>query len=67
MPPGTVKITPEKQQVIGVRTAVVEKAAVNHTIRTVGRVAPDEKRVYRLVAGPTAGSGRPTTTIPGRS
>jgi RND family efflux transporter MFP subunit len=51
MPPGTVRITPEKQQVIGVRTGVVEKAAVEHFIRTVGRVAPDEKRVYRLVAG----------------
>jgi Cu(I)/Ag(I) efflux system membrane fusion protein len=51
MPAGTVRINPEKQQVIGVRTAVVEKAAVNHAIRTVGRVAPDEKRVYRLVAG----------------
>ncbi len=51
LPPGTVRITPEKQQVIGVRTGVVEKAAVEHFIRTVGRVAPDEKRVYRLVAG----------------
>jgi Cu(I)/Ag(I) efflux system membrane fusion protein len=51
MPPGTVRITPEKQQVIGVRTAVVEKAAVNHAIRTVGRVTADETRVYRLVAG----------------
>jgi len=51
MPPGAVRITPEKQQVIGVRTGVVEKAAVEHFIRTVGRVAPDEKRVYRLVAG----------------
>ncbi len=51
LPPGTVRITPEKQQVIGVRTGVVEKAAVNHAIRTLGRVAPDEKRVYRLVAG----------------
>ncbi len=50
-PPGTVRITPERQQVIGVRTGVVGKAAVNHFIRTVGRVAPDEKRVYRLVAG----------------
>jgi Cu(I)/Ag(I) efflux system membrane fusion protein len=49
--PGAVRITPEKQQVIGVRTAVVEKSAVSHAIRTVGRVAPDEKRVYRLVAG----------------
>ena len=50
-PPGTVKITPDKQQMVGVRTGVVEKAAVEHLIRTVGRVAPDEKRVYRLVAG----------------
>jgi membrane fusion protein, copper/silver efflux system len=51
MSPGTIRITPEKQQVIGVRTGVAEKAAVNHTIRTVGRIAADEKRVYRLVAG----------------
>ena len=51
LPPGTVRITPEKQQVIGVRTGVVGKAAVEHLIRTVGRIAPDEKRVYRLVAG----------------
>jgi RND family efflux transporter MFP subunit len=51
LPPGTVRITPEKQQMVGVRTGVVGKAAVEHFIRTVGRVAPDEKRVYRLVAG----------------
>ena len=51
LPPGTVKITSDKQQMIGVRTGVVEKAAVEHFIRTLGRVAPDEKRVYRLVAG----------------
>jgi len=51
LPPGTVRITPDKQQGIGVRTGVVEKAAAEHVIRTVGRVAPDEKRVYRLVAG----------------
>ena len=29
----------------------MEKAAGEHFIRAVGRVAPDEKRVYRLVAG----------------
>jgi Cu(I)/Ag(I) efflux system membrane fusion protein len=51
MPPGTVRITPEKQQLIGVRIAVAEKISENHSIRTVGRIAPDEKRVYRLVAG----------------
>jgi RND family efflux transporter MFP subunit len=36
---------------IGVRTGVVEKTTGEHLIRAVGRVAPDEKRVYRLVAG----------------
>jgi len=51
MTPGTVKISTDKQQIIGVRTATVERGAVNHGIRTIGRVVPDEKRVYRLVAG----------------
>jgi RND family efflux transporter MFP subunit len=51
LPSGTVRVTPDKQQMVGVRTGVVEKASVKHFIRTVGRVAPDEKRVYRLVAG----------------
>lgn len=51
LPPGTVRISPDKQQMIGVRTGVVEKASVEHFIRTIGRVAPDEKRFYRLVAG----------------
>ncbi|MCX5852468.1 MAG: efflux RND transporter periplasmic adaptor subunit [Deltaproteobacteria bacterium] len=50
MPPGTVRVSPEKQQVIGVKTAVVEKAAVHRVMRTVGRVATDETRVYRLNA-----------------
>jgi RND family efflux transporter MFP subunit len=50
MPPGTVTVSPEKQQTIGVKTAVVEKAAMDRVIRTVGRVATDEKRIYRLNA-----------------
>ena len=49
-PPGTVRITPEKQQLIGIKTGVVEKAAVEHFIRALGKVAADEKLVYRLVA-----------------
>jgi RND family efflux transporter MFP subunit len=48
---GTVRITPEKQQLIGVRIGIVKKGATERTIRAVGRVTPDEKRVYRLVAG----------------
>jgi multidrug efflux pump subunit AcrA (membrane-fusion protein) len=50
MPPGTVRISPEKQQVIGVRVMKVEKAPWNHTLRVLGRVAADETRVYRINA-----------------
>ena len=50
MPPGTVKITPEKQQIIGVKLGTVEKKAVTHTLRILGRVAADETRIYRIIA-----------------
>ena len=49
--PGTVNITPEKQQLIGVRVGTVEKAAGTHTLRLLGRVVPDESRLYRINAG----------------
>ncbi len=48
LPPGAIRITPERQQLIGVRTAVVEQAPVTHQVRVLGRVAPDETRVYRI-------------------
>ena len=48
--PGSVKITPEKQQTIGVRVAAVEKSPWTYTLRTVGKVAADETRTYRLNA-----------------
>lgn len=38
---GNVKISPEKQQLIGVKTAPVQKMSVEKTIRTVGRIAYD--------------------------
>ena len=50
MPPGTVKITPEKQQMIGIKLGTVEKKAMPHTLRILGRVAADETRVYRILA-----------------
>ena len=50
MPPGTVKITPEKQQLIGVHLGVVEEKPVTQTIRLLGRVATDETRVYIINA-----------------
>ncbi len=50
LPSGTLEVPTERQQMIGVRVAAVETAPVQHTIRTVGRVAADENRTYRLVA-----------------
>ena len=50
MPPGTIRISPEKQQLIGVKTATVEKAPWSHTLRVLGRVTPDETRIYRINA-----------------
>ena len=50
LPPGALRVSPEKQQTIGVRIARVETSSVDRTIRTVGRVTVDENRVYRLVA-----------------
>jgi Cu(I)/Ag(I) efflux system membrane fusion protein len=47
-PAGTVRIDPVTEQNIGVRTAMVEKQTLSHTIRTVGRVAYDEERMARL-------------------
>lgn len=48
LPPGTVKVSPRKQQLIGVRLGVVEKTPYTHTLRALGRVAVDETRIYRL-------------------
>ena len=46
---GTIEVSPEKQQIIGVRTGTVEKAApASFTLRALGRVAADETRVYRV-------------------
>ncbi|MCU0594729.1 MAG: efflux RND transporter periplasmic adaptor subunit [Desulfobacterota bacterium] len=49
-PPGTVEITPERQQVIGVKVESVEKKPVSHTLRVLGRVAADETKIYRINA-----------------
>ena len=47
-PAGTVQIDPSMIQNIGVRTAVVETRDLGRTIRTVGRVAYDERRVAHV-------------------
>jgi RND family efflux transporter MFP subunit len=48
MPAGTVKISTEKQQLIGVKFGTVEMAVANRTIRAVGKVAYDETRLARV-------------------
>ena len=50
LPPGTIRISQEKQQLIGVKTATVEKVPWSHTLRVLGRVTPDETRTYRINA-----------------
>lgn len=47
-PAGTVIINPVTVQNIGVRTARVERRALSHAVRAVGRVAFDERRLARL-------------------
>ena len=50
MPAAVVNVSPEKQQLIGVQVTTVEKASWTPTLRVLGRVAPDENRVYRIIA-----------------
>lgn len=50
MPPGTVMLTPDKQQLIGVRMAEVQAAELSRTLRTVGRVETDQTKIARVHA-----------------
>ncbi|MBI1750685.1 MAG: efflux RND transporter periplasmic adaptor subunit [Acidobacteria bacterium] len=47
-PPGTVRITAEKQQLIGVRTGKVERQRIERVLRVVGRIGIDETRVAHI-------------------
>jgi membrane fusion protein, copper/silver efflux system len=44
-PPGAIAISAERQQLIGVKFATVERGGATRAIRTVGRIAVDETRV----------------------
>lgn len=48
MPMGTIQVSPEKQQLIGMQYGVVERSAGVHTFRAVGKVAFDETRIARV-------------------
>jgi Cu(I)/Ag(I) efflux system membrane fusion protein len=48
MPPGTVKISSTKQQLIGVRTDTVKREPLKRTIRAVAQVQIDETKIARI-------------------
>lgn len=48
--PGTVRISPERIQKIGVKSEEVKRRPLRRAIRTVGRVDPVENRVYLISA-----------------
>ncbi len=50
LPPGSVHISPVRQQLAGVRVGSVSKEPYVHNLRFLGRVAADETKVFRLVA-----------------
>jgi RND family efflux transporter MFP subunit len=51
LPPGSVHIDPARQQLFGVRVNPVEAASGSYKLRLLGRVAPDEGKLYKLNAG----------------
>lgn len=48
--PGTVSIDPAKQQAIGLRVETASKSSVTGTLRLLGKVAPDERRLHVINA-----------------
>ena len=48
MPAGTVKIAPDKQQLIGVRTGIVERQSLVRTVRTTGQLTSDETKLAHV-------------------
>src|SRR5213082_1940956 len=51
LPDGAVGIDLDKQQLFGIRVATVQKSSGSEKIRVLGRVVPEDTRVYRITAG----------------
>ncbi|MGB7844894.1 MAG: efflux RND transporter periplasmic adaptor subunit [Candidatus Acidiferrum sp.] len=51
LPPGAVSIDGATQRLLGIRLAEVEKSTGIRTLRVVGRVVPEDTRIYRLNSG----------------
>ena len=48
MPAGTVKIAPDKQQLIGVRTEIVARQSLVRSVRTTGQLTSDETKLAHV-------------------
>jgi Cu(I)/Ag(I) efflux system membrane fusion protein len=51
LPAGAVAIDAATQRFMGIRVAPVEKHGATRTLRAIGRVAPEDTRVYRINSG----------------
>jgi YHS domain-containing protein len=51
VPPGGVALSVERQQLIGIRVAVATRSSGLRTIRSTGRVVPQDGRLFRIQAG----------------
>jgi len=51
VPPGTVTIDGATQRLLGIKLATVERSGVARAVRVVGRVVPQDTRVYRVNPG----------------
>jgi Cu(I)/Ag(I) efflux system membrane fusion protein len=50
-PAGAIRLSPEQEFAARFATELVELGAGHRTVRTIGRVTPDESRLYRVSAG----------------
>jgi membrane fusion protein, copper/silver efflux system len=48
LPSGTIRLSPERQQLISVRTTTVEREPLTRTIRTTGHLVPDESKIAHV-------------------
>jgi Cu(I)/Ag(I) efflux system membrane fusion protein len=51
LPSGTVRIDSAAQKLLGIRLASVQKTGATRNVRVVGRVVPEDTRVYRINSG----------------
>ncbi len=65
LPAGGIVLSTERQQLIGIRTAVAHKSSGVRILRTTGRIAPDDNRLYRIQAGFDGWVDSLTDTPPG--